>query len=284
MKVTVLVDNNTLIDRYYLGEPGLSFFIETEGKKILFDVGYSDVFLRNAYLKGISLEDLDYVVISHAHLDHTWGFDALIKVFTELRFEKREHKKPTLIAHPEIFLSRAYDNGEEFGMLTGQEMLGRYFDLRLTKEPLQITKNLFFLGEIPRLNDFEAKKAIGKILVAGDWQEDFILDDSALAYRSQDGLVILTGCSHAGICNIIEHAREVCKENRVLDVVGGFHLQQPTESHLEGTRQYFARLQPSTLHACHCTDLQSKIALSSVAAVKEVGSGMELKYPDTVEQ
>lgn len=72
MKLTVLVDNNTLIDRYFVGEPALSFFIEVGGENILFDTVYSDAFLKNAERMGINLRELDVVVLSHGHVDHTW--------------------------------------------------------------------------------------------------------------------------------------------------------------------------------------------------------------------
>jgi 7,8-dihydropterin-6-yl-methyl-4-(beta-D-ribofuranosyl)aminobenzene 5'-phosphate synthase len=73
LSITVLVDNNTLTDRYFTGEPGLSYLIETAGKKILFDTGYSGLFLSNAQKMRISLFDLDMIVLSHGHLDHTGG-------------------------------------------------------------------------------------------------------------------------------------------------------------------------------------------------------------------
>ena len=85
MKLTVLVDNNTIIDRYFLAEPGLSFFIQDEDKTVLFDTGYSGIFLDNAHKMGLDLANLDYLVFSHSHLDHTWGSDRLIKFFF-LRF------------------------------------------------------------------------------------------------------------------------------------------------------------------------------------------------------
>ncbi len=74
MRLTVLVDNNTFIDQYLLGEPAVSYYIEAENKKILFDVGYSDVFLQNAAKLGIDLTQLDMLVFSHGHLDHTWDY------------------------------------------------------------------------------------------------------------------------------------------------------------------------------------------------------------------
>ena len=88
MKLTVLVDTNTLIDRYFYGEPGISYFIVDEGKRILFDVGYSDAFIRNAQKMNIDLRNTDFLVLSHGHLDHTWGLEPLIKLYTEAIVEK----------------------------------------------------------------------------------------------------------------------------------------------------------------------------------------------------
>jgi len=68
VKLTVLLDNNTFIDRYFLGEPGVSYFIEADGQKVLFDVGYSDAFIRNALKLNINLLDVDIIVLSHGHL------------------------------------------------------------------------------------------------------------------------------------------------------------------------------------------------------------------------
>ena len=77
MKLTVLVDNNTYIDQYYLGEPALSFYIEDGTEKILFDTGYSDAFIKNAEQMGIDLGALTYIVLSHGHNDHTRGLPFL---------------------------------------------------------------------------------------------------------------------------------------------------------------------------------------------------------------
>jgi len=280
VKLSVLVDNNTLIDRYFLAEPGLSFLIKDSGKKILFDVGYSDVFLKNAATLGISLQDIDYVVLSHGHLDHSWGLVPLVKQFTEWAIEKRSFKRPTLVAHPDAFNVKVKDSIDEFGSMLPQEKLARHFHLKLTKTPLHLTDNVVFLGEIPRLNDFEGGTPIGKIAAdsSGPEQDDYIEEDSALAYKSKDGLVIITGCSHSGICNITEHAKNVCNEQRIVDIIGGFHLQKPKKNVLASTLEYMKQTRPAALHACHCTDLDSKIALAGVANLKEVGAGLVLSY------
>ena len=276
MKLSVLVDNNTLIDRYFLAEPGLSFLIEDGDTVVLFDTGYSDIFLKNAWKMGLDLTSIDYLVLSHGHLDHTWGLEPLIKYFTELTIEKISHQKPILIAHPQVFTSVKADGFDEFGSLISKEKLAKHCQMNLTEDPVFLNERLVFLGQIPRKNNFESLITFGR--KEGEDSDDIVIEDSALVYKAKRGLVIMTGCSHSGICNIIEHAKEVCSENRILDVIGGFHLLDPPEAQLKGTLMYFKDLHPNCVHACHCTDLQSKIALSSVVDLKEVGVGTTVEY------
>ncbi len=278
MKLTVLIDNNTLIDRYFLGEPGVSYLIEDEGKKILFDVGYSNAFITNAQKMAISLLDLDFVVLSHGHLDHTWGLPALVQLLVEGIIEELAVKRPTLIAHPAALLTKAVRDYQEIGSLFSEDKLSKHFDLQLSKEPVHLTERLTFLGEIARGNDFEAEKPIGKVVVGGEEEPDYLMDDTALAYQSPEGLIIITGCSHAGICNIVEHAKKQCGDDRILDIIGGFHLLEPSAEQLEGTIRYMESLKPELVHACHCTDLSSKIALSKAVNLQEVGVGLALEY------
>ena len=278
MELRVLIDNNTLIDRYYFGEPGVSYYLEVEGIKVLFDLGYSDAFLKNGYKMGVDFTNLDYVVLSHSHLDHTWGMPHLLMAFNETLMEGKKYKRPTLIAHPDVFVPRSFNDTDEFGMITQQSLVSKYMETTLTKKECWLTDKLVFLGEIPRQNDFEAKMPIGQINIDGVTTDDFSIDDSALCYCSEDGLVIVTGCSHAGICNIIEHAKAITGIDKIADVIGGFHLQNPDPKQLEMTVQYFKRLHTESIHACHCTDLASKIELSKAIEVLEVGVGMTLNY------
>ncbi len=278
LELSVLVDNNTLIDRYFQGEPGVSYHLQDGGTNILFDAGYSDAFIRNAEKMGIHLLDIDVVVLSHGHLDHTWGLYHLIKLYTEARMEKVDCDNPTLVAHPSAFLTRTVGDIPEIGSLIPEDKLSCHFNMRLSKEPLWLTDNLIFLGEIERTNDFEAMVPIGRIIRDGTEEDDYVIDDSALVYTSPEGLTIITGCSHAGICNIIEYAKGVCGDDRVVDIIGGFHLLGSSEEQLQGTLEYMKELQPETVHAAHCTDLNSKIMLSRVVDIREVGVGLRLVY------
>ncbi len=276
MELTVLADNNTFIDRYYLGEPGLSLLIKDGGTTVLFDTGYSGVFLKNAFKMGKDMRSIDYVVLSHSHLDHTWGLDPLIKYFSALYIEKRLFTQPVLVAHPQTFISVGDDAYKEVGSLLSEEKLKKHFPLRLSDRPLSLSSRLTFLGEIPRKNDFEGHLSFGR--KQGSDDEDIVVDDSALVYKSDQGLVIITGCSHSGICNIVEYAKEVCGDDRIADIVGGFHLQSPSQRQLEGTLAYLKDAGPKQVHACHCTDLSSKIALSTVVPIRETGVGLALRY------
>ena len=261
-----------------MGEPGTSYLIQDEECKILFDVGYSDVFIKNAQKMNIHFRDLDYLILSHGHFDHTWGLTSLLKYYTEISIEKIDYNKLTVVTHPSSFLAKKVKNLKQIGSVISQEELGKHFKIKLSKGPLWLTERLVFLGEIERKNDFEAKKPIGKVVKDNIEEDDYSIDDSALAYRSSKGLVIITGCSHSGICNIVEYAKKICQDDRIIDIVGGFHLLNPEKKQLEGTLKYLEKIKPYEVHACHCTDLKSKIALSQVANLKEIGVGQTLEY------
>ena len=279
MKLTVLVDNNTLIDRYFLAEPAVSYFIEADGKKVLFDAGYSGAFIVNAQRLSIDLLDVDYIVLSHGHMDHTWGLAPLVRLHVESRIEGRHRKRPRLVAHPSALSPKTLGESVPIGSLLSAGTLARHFDIGLSAKPVWLTECLVFLGEIERDNAFEVMQPVGRTLEEGVEQDDFLLDDSALAYKSRAGLIIVTGCSHAGICNVIEYARKVCGDDRVVDVVGGFHLLGASDDRLRSTAAYLKSVHPHAVHACHCTDLASKIALSEVVDLREVGVGLGLEYP-----
>ena len=274
MKLTVLVDNTTIIDRYFLAEPALSLFIDDGGVRVLFDCGYSDIFLKNAAKMGIDLLDLDHLVFSHGHADHTWGVEPLMRAFSVAGIEGQPHRRPRVTAHPDLFDTRLETGMGEIGSLISVEKLGGHFTVALSKEPVQLTERLWFLGEIPRENDFEAPVPVGTRGGAPDW----VMDDTALAWKGKEGLVVITGCSHAGICNIVAHAKKVCGEERIQDIVGGFHLISPSPKQLDGTLGVIKGLNLPALHACHCTDFISRKALADVAPQQEVGVGLVLNY------
>jgi 7,8-dihydropterin-6-yl-methyl-4-(beta-D-ribofuranosyl)aminobenzene 5'-phosphate synthase len=226
---------------------------------------------------GIDWRSWQTIVISHGHADHTWGLIPLFQRYTEEAMKKKPLRKPRLLAHPDTFQSK-WEKEMELGLNLTQDSLARAFSLELTQQPVTLTDRLMYLGAIPRSNDFENQEAFGKIMVEGVVQEDKVLDDIALAYRSDKGLVVITGCAHAGICNTIEQAKMICGEERILDVIGGFHLQQASTEILQKTIHYLKQQQPRCIYAAHCTDLPAKVALAAHFDVKEVGVGLEVVY------
>lgn len=270
MKITVLVDNNTYIDRYYLGEPAVSYYIEADGRNILFDTGYSDVFIQNAKQMEIDLKMVDYVVLSHGHNDHTGGLTHLMDP------QHNWNKKLALIAHPGIFEEK-YAEGLLISPPVTREDFSKAVDINLTKEPYYITENLLFLGEIPRENLFEAQNPVGIRCTDDGPVEDYVEDDTALVYEAEQGIYIITGCSHAGICNIIEYAKKITKKDRILGILGGFHLFDVNEQVMK-TIQYFKQNDIQSLYPCHCTSLHVKAELLKEFPINEVGVGLMIQW------
>ena len=176
MKLTVLTDDNVANSRRLLAEHGLCFYIEDDGKKILFDTGYSDVFIKNAVNMSINLLDLDYIVLSHGHYDHTWGLTHYLAYYMSAIEQKQEVKKPTIITHPDTFLEKFEEGFGEIGCLFTEEKLRKNFNVILPKEPFKLTDNLIFLGEITRLSNFEAKEPIEKVFRNGKYEDDYIIE------------------------------------------------------------------------------------------------------------
>ncbi len=280
LTATILVDNNTLIDRYFLAEPALSILLEAGPVKILFDTGYSDVFLRNADRMGKSLLDLDFVALSHGHIDHTGGLIHLAQRLIEAQIGGRSPHRPDLIGHPLCFCPRPRPPLADIGIPFSAASARLHFNVRTSTEPVWITDEIVFLGEIPRRFRFENQPPDSRaiILPEGTRAPDSFLDDSALSYHSTEGLVLFTGCSHAGICNCIEYAREVCGEDRIADIIGGLHLLAPRAKRLRETLRYLKSVAPAALHACHCTSFAAKKVLSGVVPIGEVGVGLQLEY------
>ena len=267
MKLTVLVDNNTLIDQYYKGEPALCFYIEDGETKLLLDTGYSNIFRENARLLGLDLSQISAIVLSHGHNDHTGGLKYLLN--------KGRLHTARLIAHPDVFNHRI-ENGIAIGSPLPEKKVAKIIDLDLRSTPVHVSKNMLFLGEIPALNEFEHRKSFGSISKSDGQYEDYIMDDSALVYKGNTGLFIITGCSHSGICNIIEYAKKVCKESRVVGIIGGFHLFDVDER-LQQTINYFIDNDIKELYPCHCVSFRAKAEIHKHLPIHEVGVGLTIE-------
>lgn len=248
-----LLAENLASDMVWLAEWGFSAWIEYRDMRILFDTGFSDVYRRNADHAGIDLETVDVVALSHFHRDHTRG----------LRFHPFESRK-TLIAHPRI-LTAALDT-DDAAVLADyadiQRRLAEDFDVRTATEPLEFAEGAFFLGEVPRVTGFEK----------GRFEDDPMPDDTALAFRTPRGSVVVSGCSHAGICNICEHAKTVTGQS-LYAVIGGFHLLHDEAPPVEETIAYFQREAPAHLMPMHCIDFDIQARFQTVFGNRRPGSG-----------
>lgn len=274
MRLTVLV-NNTTDARELQGEAGLSIYIEEGRTRLLLDTGETGLLLANAVKLGIDLGQLDYIVLSHGHYDHSGGLEHLIALYQQSHNVSRT--RPVLLTHPQSFNRRIKDGREIGCTMTETELIG-HFSLQKSIDPVWITDKLVFLGKIERTHSYEGCYPVGRLIKNGKEEDDYVEDDTALAFKSAQGLVIITGCSHSGICNIIEQAKKVCREERVHAIIGGFHLRKPAPEQLTGTVEYIKRLKADQLYVCHCTDLPSLIALSQAGNLLETVVGLRLEY------
>lgn len=273
MKLTVLVDDAVADSNRLTAEHGLCFYIKDERKKILFDTGCSDVFIKNATSLGINLLDLDYIILSHGHYDHTWGLNYYFPLYISALETNQITKKPTIITHPDTFLEKNEIGLGEIGCLLTENKLKKCFNVITTKEPYYLTDHLIFLGEIPRLNDFEAKESTEKVLRNGKYEDDFVLEDSALVFKDNNELSVITGCSHSGICNMIEHAKNICNDTNIARIIGGLHLIDTDEEKINKICSYLKQQSVKEIYPCHCTDFNAKVKLSNELKLKNIGVG-----------
>ncbi len=234
MKLTILSEAKAMDG--FLSEHGLSFLLEVDNKSFLFDTGASDVFLRNAQVLGIKLDEIENIILSHGHWDHGNGLQHI--------------SGKSLLCHPGSFVKRfRKQGGDSIGLAQTKSELEKKFNLRTSVEPVRLTEHLWFLGEIPRVNDFEAKTTK---YILEDASPDFIMDDSGMACITEKGLLVISGCAHSGICNMVEHARLVTGEDRVEAVIGGFHLSA-VNYQLRRTLEWMNEAGVKRVYPSHCT-------------------------------
>ncbi|URZ07482.1 hypothetical protein CLROS_028200 [Clostridium felsineum] len=191
-------------------------------------------------------------------------------------FEQNNKSKISVIAHQDSFKEKIKGKLKICFPILENELKEKC-NLILSKAPKKVNDNIIFLGEIPRMNDFENRKPIGKQLEDGKLVDDYVMDDTALAYKSNNGIYIITGCSHSGICNIVEYAKKVCNDDRVIGVIGGFHLFEVNKQ-VYKTIEYLRMNNIKELYPCHCTSFAVKAEIHKVLPVKEIGVGLEINW------
>ncbi len=256
-KLTITVLTENVAGGRFGAEHGLSYLIEHDNQKILFDTGHSDLFIRNAKMLGYNLDsDVDTVVLSHGHWDHGDGLQHI--------------SGKTLVTHPSSFIKRYRKTDHSYiGLSLKKEELERRFNLIVSKEPYRISDRIIFLGEITRINDFESQTTT---FVVESGTPDFVPDDSAIAIKIGGELVVVTGCSHSGICNIVEYAMEVSGIRKVKAVVGGFHLKH-NNLQTKKTIEYLRSLNIEHVHPSHCTELPAMAAFYDEFNIEQLKTG-----------
>jgi len=246
MKI-VLVVENTAEGRDILGEHGLAYWIEADGRKILFDTGQGHILLHNADVLGIDLRQTETLVISHGHFDHAGGLAPLFEVARPALF----------VAHPEIFSPKYTRHGGEMmeigmGTLTEDDIRSHCEQLRLSREPVEIVPGVSFLGEIPRRTSFEDTG--GAFFADAEGRSpDPLNDDSALVLESIKGLVVLLGCTHSGVVNTLMRVGELFAGKKIAAVIGGMHLWNASARRLDETVEAIRQSGAALVAAGHCT-------------------------------
>jgi len=260
MKVTVLIENSvvTLLPTGLYAEHGLSMFVDTGKYKILFDTGQTGKVVENAIKLGIDLKKVDFLVLSHGHYDHTGGLRAVLEYIG---------REIDVYAHPDVFASHWVSASQEryIGIPFRKEeleSLGARF--HLIKDAKELVPGVYFSGEIPRVTPFE-KVDERMFLKVGDKKEpDLIKDDASLFLKGERGIVVLLGCAHSGVINILEHAKSITGEEKIYGVIGGTHLSAASSKQIEETVIKFAQMELRLIAANHCT------GLSVAAHLKEI--------------
>lgn len=271
MKIRVVMENSVALQARLplCGQHGLSLLVEQGSQCLLFDVGQSALTIQNINLMGIQLANLTGVVLSHGHYDHTGGLEPVLR---------HVRRKLPIYVGSGVFADRysvASGNAAFIGISCCKEQLtslGGQFTC--VSQPLQLEENLWLSGIIPRQTKFEQGD---KNLITAEGQ-DMFGDELALYYLSSNGLVVITGCAHNGIINIIRHGMQVTKTQKVAAIIGGTHLGPVSSEQQEKTIAELAELQPNLIAANHCTGfaMMSRLACQFRERFVNAAAGTEI--------
>ncbi|UCF97693.1 MAG: MBL fold metallo-hydrolase [Spirochaetaceae bacterium] len=285
--ITVLVED-TVHEPRMRAEHGLSLYIDAGGYRILFDTGASALFLGNAKNLGLHLNDLDALVLSHNHYDHTGGLEFLVDLYSRV---------PPIYAHPKTF-SQSYRKSKGGKGSTAERVTGRPIgfpyplgltglqtrgiELTMNREPMEIHRDIWLGGEVLRNCPFED---VGKsfFIDAELSQVDDVVDDQALILKTDAGLIVITGCCHSGIVNTMEAVASLFPGSPVRAVVGGFHLFEADAGRIKRSVEYLKGLHPQLIVAGHCSGFDALCTLRRTFGKRfhrlSVGSRFSLPGP-----
>jgi 7,8-dihydropterin-6-yl-methyl-4-(beta-D-ribofuranosyl)aminobenzene 5'-phosphate synthase len=269
--VTTLLEDYAGYGTSFWGQHGVSFLIDvTLGnttKRILFDTGQSsEPIIHNMKILGIEPNTIDMIAISHCHFDHTGGLVGMLK-------QIKKQDVPVL-AHPGLlrphFIMDIPDPGywllSEVGMIkeNTEENVRKYGGyLNLVAKPFELMPGVLWSGEVERVTDFEKTVTLAaRTIREGEVVEDQILDDISLAVNvKDDGLFVISGCSHAGIVNIVRQCMRITQIERIKAVIGGFHLVDAGQDRVSKTGKALKDLAVEKVYTGHCTGFEAEMAI-----------------------
>ncbi|MBN1785867.1 MAG: MBL fold metallo-hydrolase [Candidatus Methanofastidiosa archaeon] len=271
IKISCICDNNVKLSSHLLGEHGISFHIDDGKDMMLFDTGQSyHVLSHNARQLRIDLDEVDKIILSHGHYDHTGGLDGML-----------EHEVNEVIGHPDM-LQKKYklvsDLPEYIGIPLGRNEIEGRSKLTLSRESFRVSRSITTTGEIPRVNEMEAVPDIFLCESDGIMLKDDILDDQSIIVNNSREAILLLGCNHSGIMNTLEHAKRIT-DVPIVAIAGGTHLVAADNARMERTISYL-REEKVKLYGFHCTgDKASHILKTELGQYYEwgrVGTILEL--------
>ena len=251
LKITTLIENMPDKEEKLAFEHGFSVLIETEDTKFLFDTGQTGAFVKNAKDLGINLADIDMVILSHGHYDHTGGVPALLEVLK---------KRIPFYIGKEFFLPKyklledgSYKyNGNPFE----RELLGQkenLVKLHFVEDGVTwLTENIVLLKGFDSVTEYEEINPKFFVKTEDSYVQDSFPDEIVLGVLTEEGLVLIVGCSHVGIVNILEHVKNAL-DIPVAAVLGGTHLVEAGEERLAKTAEALRKHGVKTVAVSHCT-------------------------------
>jgi 7,8-dihydropterin-6-yl-methyl-4-(beta-D-ribofuranosyl)aminobenzene 5'-phosphate synthase len=249
-RITIICENSVSI-KGGLGEHGFAAYLETERGNFLFDTGRGEALVPNLLKFDKDPFSIQKIFLSHGHHDHTGGLASILEILGETE----------VLAHPEIFSIRyniSRKDGKEVRRYAGLKFTRPYLEslgaeFRLEKDFREVAREMFLTGEVPRVTSFERGDARLFAEVGGELIPDPFLDDQSLIIETTNGLLVLLGCAHSGLINILEHVVSRTGKDRIYAVLGGTHLDFSTPSQVQETITALKKYDVEKIGVSHCT-------------------------------